>query len=298
MYPLHVELDEEQINKLTRTLKTAYKNITEEILNATDFGTYNRQLILAQVERHLEDLGVDFDEFIREELPKYYKRGADDAIKQLRKFGAPIEVSYGFNSVHVEAIQALIDDTARAFGETLTGIMRSANNVLGKGARELITQKMAEGMVGGKALREVKQQIKGIIADQGLAVLVDRGGKQWTLDRYTEMLLRTKATEARNRGLINRVVENKYDLIQVSQHFGTCPLCAPWEGRVLSLTGATKGYPTVADAEADGLFHPNCRHAINTLVPELAQETKAYDPSTGTYYVPIAKQKGISNADD
>src|SRR5690606_18083284 len=32
--------------------------------------------------------------------------------------------------------------------------------------------------------------------------------------------------------------------------------CRPWEGKVLSLTGRTPGYSTVAEARAAGLFHP------------------------------------------
>jgi hypothetical protein len=90
------------------------------------------------------------------------------------------------------------------------------------------------------------------------------------------MLFRTKVVEARNRGMVNRMAENGYDLVQVTAHAGTCPICAPWEGKILSISGQSKEYDSVAEAEADGLFHPNCRHAINTLVPSLAKKTNAY----------------------
>lgn len=286
MYPTDVEVNEAKILKLSSTLKSAYKDIVSEISNATDFGVYNRMAILAQVDAHLTQLGVDVDAFIREELPEYYKRGADDAVTQLRKQGAPLEVTYGFNRVHIEAIEALIDDTAKSFGETLSGISRSANRLLGKTTRDLLTQQIATGMVSGEALKATTKMVKGILQDQGLDALIDKGGHHWTLDRYSEMLLRTKAVEARNRGLINRVAENGYDLVQVSHHFASCDLCAPWEGKILSATGKTKGYPTLDLAESEGLFHPNCRHAINTLIPELAKLTSAYDDKTKTYVVP------------
>jgi hypothetical protein len=98
------------------------------------------------------------------------------------------------------------------------------------------------------------------------------------------MLFRTKVVEARNRGIANRLVENGYDLVQVSNHgMASCPMCAPWQGKILSSTGATKGYDTVLDAERAGLFHPNCRHAINVLVPGLASMTRAYNPDKGAY---------------
>lgn len=276
MYPLQVELNEDNINKLTQTFKTAYAEIVRELETATDWGVQNRKVLLKQIEAVLTDLGVDVQEFLETELSEYYKLGANEAVEQLGNIGAKVSVSEGFNRIHKEAIAALVDDASRAFGESLTGVARSANLILGKVAREALTQKLAEGVIGGKARREVIKILKTTIREQGLDALVDKAGRKWSLDRYADMLFRTKAVEARNRGLINRMVENNYDLVQVSSHPGTCDICAEWQGKVLSARGGTPGYPTVAEAEAAGLFHPNCRHAINVLIPSLARETEAY----------------------
>lgn len=281
MYPLQVEIDTENILKLTALLKKAYKNIVEEIATATDFGVANRKAILSQIEDILQDTGTDVEKFLEKELPRYYKDGADQAVKQLQNTGADVNVATGFNRIHREAIIALVDDTSRAFGESMTGIGRSANLLLGKAIRNLITEKMAEGLIGGKALRTVRQTIKGILLEEGLDALVDKGGHSWSLDRYSEMLFRTKAVEARNRGLANRMAENDYDLVQVSNH-GATDVCREWEGKILSVSGRTPGYPTVSDSEAGGLFHPNCKHAINVLIPSLAKLTKAYFPDERT----------------
>jgi len=285
MYPLQVEISPANIVKLTALLKTAYARIVREIYTATDFGVANRRAILAQIDRILEETGTDVQKFLAKELPEYYKVGAAEAVKQLKNVGADVGIAEGFNRIHRDAIVALIDDTARAFGESLSGVGRSANLLLGKATRDLITQKMAEGFIGGNGLREVRQTIKGILEEQGLYALVDKAGHTWTLDRYSEMLFRTKAVEARNRGLANRMVENDYDLVQVSSHSTECDLCAPWEGMILSTTGSTPDYPTVADAEEDGLFHPNCKHAINALIPSLAKATKAYYPDEATEFI-------------
>jgi len=40
---------------------------------------------------------------------------------------------------------------------------------------------------------------------------------------------------------------------------------------VLSLTGRTPGYPTVDQARAAGLFHPNCRHSLGAYIPGLTE---------------------------
>lgn len=277
MYPLQVEIDEAHILRLQSTFREAYKEIIGEIKNASSFGVANRRAILAQIEDILTELGADTQKFIETEIPKYYKVGANDAVQQLTNVGADINVSEGFNRVHKEAISALVDETAKAFAESLTGVNRSAQLLLGKAVRDAITQKLATGLIGGAALREVKKTIVGVLETQGLSALIDKGGHTWELDRYAEMLFRTKAVEARNRALANRMVENDYDLVQVSDHGTDHPACAEWEGKVLSITGSTPGYPTVSEAEAAGLFHPNCKHAINALIPSLAKRTQAYE---------------------
>jgi hypothetical protein len=289
MYPLQVEVNEESITRLTSTFKEAYKSIVDEIATATDFGVANRKAILAQIEATLTALGVDTQKFIETELTNQYKSGANDAVKQLGNVGADVSVSEGFNRVHVEAIRMLVDDTSKAFAESLTGVDRSAQLLLGKISRQAITQKLAEGLIGGKARAEINKIIKGTLQEQGLASLIDKGGHKWTLDRYADMLFRTKAVEARNRGLMNRMVENGKDLVQVSNHGTTHQECRVWEGKILSITGATAGYPTLGDAEAAGLFHPNCQHAINVLIPSLARLTQAYNPDVPTKVITEAE---------
>lgn len=282
-YPTEVNVSEAKLAKLTQTYKAAYKQIYSEIAGATSFGSTNRRAILAQITVILEELGKDTQEYIDEFIPSQYETGADEAVSQLKDIEAPVKIKTGFNRVHKDAIAALVDDTAKAFGESLTGVNRSAQLLLGKISREQITQQLATGQIGGAATKRVQKQVIGLIQDQGIAALVDKSGRKWELDDYTEMLIRTKAVEARNTGLKNRLVENGYDLVQVSSHNSQHEACRVWEGKILSITGETKGYPTLIQAERDGLFHPNCKHAINGLRPELAKETMAYDQNTGKY---------------
>ena len=285
LYPTQVGASEALIEQLTYTFKNAYTSIVGEISTATDFGVANRKAILAQIEGILDELGVEANEYVTKEITKQYKVGADEAVKQLKNVGADLSVREGFNTVHKDAIAGLVDDTAKAFGESMTGVNRNAQLLLGKVSRETLTQKIAEGVIGGKARREVNKAIKMTLQEQGLDALVDKAGRSWSLDRYADMLFRTKSVEARNRGLINRMAENGYDLVQVSSHGASCQLCAPYEGDILSSTGQTPGYTTVSQAEANGLFHPNCRHAINALIPSLAKLTRAYDPNEDTLFI-------------
>jgi hypothetical protein len=60
------------------------------------------------------------------------------------------------------------------------------------------------------------------------------------------------------------------DLVQVNGHssFPNSP-CLPFEDAILSLTGKTKGYTTLDEAKAQGLFHPNCIHHFGVTIDVL-----------------------------
>ena len=70
------------------------------------------------------------------------------------------------------------------------------------------------------------------------------------------------------------------DLYQISRHGTTCGLCAPYEGRVYSKSGADPDFPPLADAfgkvDPDGPnsltntymnIHPNCLHVLIPWTP-------------------------------
>jgi hypothetical protein len=295
LYPTEVQVNEVAIARLITTYKRAYISIYNEIATSTQFGARRRRAILTGIEGILKELGVDTDAFIKEQIPLYYEAGANDAIAQLKKIYAPISVRTGFNKIHRDAIAALISESSSAFGESLTAANKAARTLMSSATKEILTQQLATGNVSGAALRRIKRELVGTIQEQGIFAFKSRPytigdtvvQQTWTLDRYTEMLTRTKFTEARNTGLINRMVENGYDLVQVSKHNSAHKACAVWEGKILSITGETKEYPTVEQARKTGLFHPQCKHAINALHLELARETMAWNPQTRQYEVGI-----------
>jgi hypothetical protein len=54
-------------------------------------------------------------------------------------------------------------------------------------------------------------------------------------------------------------------------HLPTCPLCAPWNGVVVSLGEPDEIAPhTLAEAEAAWLYHPNCLHSHSLWLPEFS----------------------------
>lgn len=282
VFPTSIQpINKESLDKLDEVFKAAYKRIFSQVENATAFGTANRKAILAQIEAILKDLGTDVNKFIETEIPDQYRAGAVDAIRQLDKVGGDASVTTGFNIVHKQVIEALADETGKSFAEAMTGVNRNVRQIINQSVKDQISQEIATGKIAGDTFRTIKYEILARFKDNGFTALIDRAGKQWDLETYTGMLIKTKSTESRNRGLVNRMVENEWDLVQVSSH-GATDVCGEWEGKILSISGSTPGYPTLDQAKEAGLFHPNCRHAINVINLKIAELTHAYDPEVDT----------------
>lgn len=102
--------------------------------------------------------------------------------------------------------------------------------------------------------------------------------------------------EAHLQGTANRLTEYGHDLVIVSYHPGACPLCVPWENKVLSITGKAEGYPTLDEAKAAGLFHPNCRHAYGLHI-DLDKEIELLEEELGENHSPVSPTTSDSIAD-
>ena len=100
---------------------------------------------------------------------------------------------------------------------------------------------------------------------------VDAGGRVWNNEAYCKMLSRTVLLNAGRQTYFDTCAENGNDVVRVTVSGNPCPACAVWENRLLSISGATEGLPTVSQATAAGLCHPNCTHSF-VAVGEFVQQ--------------------------
>lgn len=272
-----VKIRQGRIDELIALYQGTYKKLSKEIITATESGKISKARVMARINAELESLGKDVNEWVKSEIPQYYNDGTNQAVQQMRAAGIDVSKRSGFAVVNREAIRVLTDEVSLAFAEGIRGISRNTARVIDNALKMQLNFIIAEGKLRGETRKNVSAVVKTTLKEQGFTALRDRSGRQWSFDRYSRMLVRTKAVEARNQGLTNRMLASGYDLVQVTNHGTDHEACARWEDEILSLTGETKGYPTVAEAEATGLFHPNCEHAINVIDLELASKTEAYD---------------------
>lgn len=115
----------------------------------------------------------------------------------------------------------------------------------------------------GMTAQETKQMLLGkILMRPEKFQFTDAGGRMWDNKTYCEMLTRTVLLNAGRQTYFDACAENGSDVVRVTVSGNPCPDCAVWENRLLSISGNTPGLPTVAEAIAAGLCHPNCTHSF------------------------------------
>ena len=145
------------------------------------------------------------------------------------------------------ALGGVAADTLTALTAIPAVILRDADDVY----RSALTTPVATTVAGATTTRQALRDALTDFAARGVTGFTDRAGRNWTLDAYTEMAVRTGTLNAHRWGYEQTITAAGEDLVMVTGHGYTCPLCAPWQGTVLSLTGAhPRGWHTLPSATA------------------------------------------------
>src|SRR5690606_32499235 len=154
---------------------------------------------------------------------------------------------------------------------------------VGQTYRNIVDRVVADLISG---LKSPQQALRGAVrqlANRGLIALVDSRGRNWSLEGYVGMILRTMSTKIANEMQEARFDEWGVDLVEVSSHMGARPLCASYQGRIYSRTGRDGRYPNLCTdtsyGEPAGLFGINCRHVQYPYFPGISRRTYKPYPS-------------------
>lgn len=205
-------------------------------------------------------------------VEKTYNGGFAVASRQLKDAGIVSGLGAEMSGVHKKAL-AIYSEQVQG---RLSDLVTSAGRTVGDIYRQLqLNTTMAGAVAGTQTLKHVQDKMARLAEKGGLISFVDSAGRSWNMGSYVEMLSRTTLMQVHNAATWNEFAAHGEDLIQISYHTPTCALCAPWNGKVLSLTGKTPGYPTLAEVEGAGLFHPNCRHASSLFLEGVDSKEQA-----------------------
>jgi hypothetical protein len=251
-----------EISRLVKFYEQAEREILDRINRALLRG--NNTEYLAQMKKNIEAILQQLREGNRtwcsEAIPRVYSQGLYSADAMLKDAG--VSITAGFGAIHQQAAQVLAENTFQRFEDVVQVIGRQVNDIY----RELALENVRGTVVGYDTWKQTARRFREQLAERGVTGFKDRTGRMWNMRTYTEMVARTTTMQAHLEGTANRLVEQGHDLVKVSTHRGACELCQPWQGKILSITGKTEGYPTLEEAKAAGLFHPNCRHAYGLYI--------------------------------
>jgi Phage minor capsid protein 2. len=163
--------------------------------------------------------------------------------------------------------QMLLNETIKPFNVGDNLILRNINDVF----RKITAEKTMYFTEGIDTQRQNTQRILNAFVDRGITYFVDRANRQWDIVSYSEMASRTIFMRANVAGFIETAYENGQNHVIVSAHANSCPLCQVWENRILSLQADGK-YPSLDEAMAGGLFHPNCGHSLAVYIEGITKQ--------------------------
>lgn len=183
------------------------------------------------------------------------------------------------NSAKVAAILSELDTSMDAADRM---ILRQANDAYA----DIVGRASARVATGTITVRDaVKDELQDF-ADRGISSFVDKAGRHWEMSTYAEMATLTAIERATVEGYTETMRSYGFDLAVISSHAGACPLCVAWEGVVVSVSGESHEYPSLEEAENDGVFHPRCLHHLSTYYEGISRDVRSapravQEPSPG-----------------
>ena len=181
----------------------------------------------------------------------------------------------------VRALEVIASDLHRVLADLPALAIRNAFDSY----QQIISTPAVLNATGVLTRRKATQDALNGFAARGIEGFTDKAGRTWHVDTYAEMATRTGAANAIRTAYEGELVARGEDLVIVTGNTYTCRLCAPWQDKVLSLTGlyprgthrlpsaVGDGYVTVhvagtlEEARAAGLHHPNCTHSEGLYLP-------------------------------
>lgn len=209
------------------------------------------------------------------EIRKAYESGNLQIMSDLGKTLAPLEVA---SSVKNAAILRLTSETNQAFDALNSTILRQTDDLF----RGMVGQSATDVVIGVLTKPEAAKALLQDFVKNGMT-FVDRSGRNWSIESYSDMALRTATSRSMISGHEDSLAANNIDLVIVTPGSRPCSICDRWARKILSRDGST-GTQTVTDyltggtttvtidatleeARDQGFQHPNCRCAIGAYLP-------------------------------
>lgn len=141
-------------------------------------------------------------------------------------------------------------------------------------------------VTGIEARQSAMRECIGEMTQKGIPAFVDKKGRNWTPEAYTNMCIRSTVGSVAKETQFALMDDYGLDLVEVSSHSGARPLCAKDQGKIFNRNGGG-GYTTDLDGKRirfyawrsssygkpAGLLGINCGHQIYPFLPGISVQT-------------------------
>jgi hypothetical protein len=202
------------------------------------------------------------------------------------------EPGFDFGKPHgVRSVEAIKADLISPLDNVKRRITRLPDDVY-----KLISPAAAGGQAFGHGYTPAQAQAYAWreFVRRGVTGFTDKGGRDWSLSAYVEMSVRTATMRAYNDSHLQVMQAAGITLFVVSSDGHPCPLCQPWENVVVCLV-PDGVHPTIEQAIAAGLMHPNCKHVWAPFIPGITDLPPRVDwtPEMANDYNLTQKQRRL-----
>lgn len=257
----------------------------------------NLQRYRKENEKTVKEISPEIERVVNEALEENYQKGQNlfsriwDKIKSIffkrkrvrfpqsishHKLATPPPREKDFFGVNDRKLQAMQETVSRDLKKAQHAVLRRMDDVY----RKTVYNAQFQMAAGAKTLDQAIDLATKQFLEKGIDCIEYKNGRRMNIASYAEMALRAASHRAMLLGEGKKRDEWGIHTVVVSAHANTCPLCAPWQGKVLIddiFSSGTReeaeslGYPLLSEAMRAGLLHPNCRHTISTYFPGITQ---------------------------
>lgn len=196
--------------------------------------------------------------------PSFYQAaqiGIDVADTQLKEKGIKeIKNKNISKATFVEKVDSKIDSLQQDLSAITESIKANSEKII----KELKSSPTANTL---KEQKKISAEIAADLQEKGITFFTDKIGRKTPIEKYVRMRVFTDSVTIQRTSYFVRAIQYGVDLVRIV-HLNihpTCELCAPFEGKILSINGDEVGYMTIEQAQNYGLFHPNCDHIPEEL---------------------------------
>ena len=220
--------------------------------------------------------GLEFksmNQKIRETIAEAMMQGASDeevnVLKAIEKglvLNREQGLSAGFFQANQKRLDALMNAVEHDMKTAQTAVLRYTNDQY----RKIIFQSQVAASSGALTYDKAVDMATSDFLKKGINCITYSNGAVHNIASYADMAVRTASKRAYLMGEGQKRQEWGISTVILNKRFNACPLCMPFEGKVLiddvwSGGSAKDGnYPLMSSAMAAGLYHPNCKDKHST----------------------------------